>query len=234
MFWLSLIHRQSQIDLPGMDVRLGEREMVDVLREIGVLEDAGTRAETLKLVATYATKELMRYVMVESGAVPVGSVSKRGLCWVLPAVVTWGRSVRSCISAGILSQGGNGVDLLRFLLDVRGEDGMTRVFDPNMVVSKTPDDSRATNPTALHSAIRCRNVNVARVLLEEGATMVPDFYGVTPLAFAKNMRDEKGAEGDQMRSDEIVKLLEAWLEERGFPWHHVDEPIVVGEETADL
>jgi len=47
---------------------------------------------------------------------------------------------------------------------------------------------------------------------------------VTPLALAEEMRSKNGGAGD-----EIVKLLEAWLEGRGLPRDHVHEPDVVRE-----
>ena len=203
-----------------MDVRSGEREMVDVMGEIGFLEGRWNRGEVLINAANFAGVELMRYLVVESGAMGIGCVPKGELCNVLGIAV--GAATRN------LNWTSGDDDVVRFLLGVRGEDG-TKVFDPNGVDYGTYEVERVKIATALCNAVRCGNVGVVKILLGAGAKMVVDYGGVTLLALAEQMRSKNGAAGD-----EIVKLLEAWLEERGLPRDHVDEPDFVREWPATV
>lgn len=212
----SLHGNARNIDIQGMDARAGERELIHVLGEIGFLKDKANRTETLRTLAVYEAGDLMRYVTIESGAIPFSTISKAELCVVLPASV------------------GN-ADMVRFLVDARGEDGVTRVFDLNAVAHKKADIGPRTTGTALEYAIRSKKADVVKMLLDEGAGMVPDFYGVTPLAQAKATRDENRSRkhGDDVACDEIVRLLEAWLKDRGLRRNYVDERVIVDEEEEE-
>ena len=215
MFSVGLGRREAQLDFPGMDFGAGEKDMVDVMREIGFLRQPEGRLELVQTVARHGTLELMTYV-IESGAVPVGSLLKGDLCRVL-ACATGGSRQFGCEDA-------DKVEMVRFLLDVKGEDG-AKVFDPNVVNYGRVKTLKEKNLLALHEAIRGGNKDVVRLLLERGAKMVGDYHGVGPLDLAEQQKNKYGRVWE-----EIVQLLEAWLEERGLPSGHVDEPSVLEEE----
>jgi hypothetical protein len=94
-------------------------------------------------------------------------------------------------------------------------------LDPNMVNFRRPSSAGPRNALALHNAVQCGDGEMVEVLLQRGAKMVPDVDGVTPLQMAERR--------SQLAGMPIVMALRAWLDERGLPWDHVDEPTVVEE-----
>ncbi|KAK4186387.1 hypothetical protein QBC35DRAFT_501445 [Podospora australis] len=106
----------------------------------------------------------------------------------------------------------NKIDMVEFILDLGR--------DPNAVVD------RHRSNTALHGAVDQRDAEKAKLLLDRGAKMVPDWYGKkTPLARARELDGHDGWRAGEVAA--LVKIFEDWLTERGLPFDHADEPNIV-------